>query len=103
MKKIFIVIFALVLVGCNPIETFQEMAEKQSEFNKISLQELGVEAFVGWNIHNGVLNSVTVMYPQGTLSDLTVGELDRKTLEIVKKVFEEKPRSVTYGFQTVQN
>ncbi|MDE1465571.1 hypothetical protein [Spartinivicinus poritis] len=101
MKKLFLLILALSLFGCNPIESFEEMTAKQDEFNELSLKELGVEAFVGWNIHNGRLNTVTIIYPQWSLKQLTVGELERKTLKIVDEVFKEKPNTVTYGFRSV--
>ena len=102
MKRILILLVTIGMFGCNPIQTFEDMAEKQGKFNELSLKELGTEAFVGWNITNGKLNTVTVTYPQGTLNEITVGELETTTLKIVAEVFQEKPNVITFGVQSIR-
>ena len=103
MNKFVVVFLTFLLFACNPVQMFEEMSEKQAKFNEISLKKLGVEAQVGWNITNGQLSNVSVFYPQGTLGDLKVKDLEKTTIGIVKEVFEQTPNVVTFGFQVVEN
>lgn len=99
ITKLYVLIIALfILTGCNPVEIFEEMTEKQDEFSNLSQARLGVKAVVGWNIQNGSLNSVNVVYPEGSLGDMKVSELEEITKEMVFSVFKEKPNIISFGF-----
>ena len=97
MKKVLLTLITIFLVACNPIDTVKEMGEKQEAFSKESMSRLGVKAVVGWNIHNGTLTNVNVVYPANELGEMKISELERITTEMVLRVFKEKPKAITFS------
>lgn len=93
MKNIrMLVLFAAIaLAGCDMASDMGEMMSKMETVNSALKSELGMDAQVGWNIHNGTLSQITVIIPDQNAGDRSVQELKDLTYPIVRKHFEEDP------------
>ena len=51
-----------LLYGCDAIEDFQQMGEKQSRVQAMIQEKYGWHVNLGWNIHNAELTQVTLVF-----------------------------------------
>ena len=85
---------ALLLFGCGFVEDMKGMFEKSQLVAKAIKDKHGWETQVGWNIHNGRLTQVTVMYQSKEVRELKVALLENAALEAIAKAFASKPEVV---------
>src|SRR4051812_17264766 len=73
-----VLLASLALCGCGMVQDMAEF-QKRSDAIAVSLEkELGIKPLVGWNIYNGTLTDVNVVFPLEGVSKLPVGELEAK-------------------------
>lgn len=91
-SAVFCVILAgLGASGCDFVQDFSAAQDSQKKVEDALSEKLGGKVRVGWNIHNGTLNRVTVRVKEGAAGDLTLNELKARIAPVVVRHFEEKP------------
>ena len=98
LRFVLSAIMIVHLTGCDFAEQAKGMLVKQPKLQRLMEKEFGVNAFVGWNFHNGSLTNVTVQFPAKEIEAITVGEVSTKVLPIVLKAFGESPKQLTISF-----
>ena len=93
-KAIFPLLIALFLVGCDAMQDLQEFGEKQAKVQSFIKDEYGLESQVGWNIHNGVLTQVTVIFYAEEVREKTVATLEEIALKAVSHSFSAEPQAI---------
>jgi hypothetical protein len=92
-----IVSFAACLAACDAMSTvtdgFKQVRTLESELE----QSTGVKPRVGFNWHNGRLQSVTVIFP-GLYETKPLRELAETVRSAVRKNFKQTPDSIVLGF-----
>ncbi|KPV41860.1 hypothetical protein AN478_00190 [Thiohalorhabdus denitrificans] len=89
---VFLVIFAgMALAGCNFVGDFSDAQESQQQVTEELSTALGGDVQVGWNIHNGTLQRVSVHLPEEIASDRTFEDLKGVIAPVVTRHFEERP------------
>lgn len=94
MPRAMVALVVLVgtgLAGCDLAEDFSAAMESGEQVKEKLSSELGGEVRVGWNIHNGSLQRVSVQIPPEMAGGLTLGELKARIAPIVKEEFEDRP------------
>ncbi|MCG9782910.1 hypothetical protein L1D52_11135 [Vibrio brasiliensis] len=86
-KLILTSLFLISVAACSPFEAFQDMDNKEKQFNELSINNLGAKAETSWNIHNGELTSITVIYRADSLNDVTVSKLGNEVESMVKTIY----------------
>ncbi|WP_447475330.1 hypothetical protein [Vibrio harveyi] len=87
LKLICGLLLFISIAACSPFEVFQDMDNKEEQFNELSLQKLGAKAETSWNIQNGQLTSITVIYRANSLNDVTVSNLGSEVEPMVKSIY----------------
>ncbi|WP_234909830.1 hypothetical protein, partial [Vibrio anguillarum] len=90
MTVLKLTLSSLLLIGiaaCSPFEAFQDMDNKEKQFNDLSINNLGAKAEISWNIHNGELTSITVVYRANSLNDVIVSKLGNEVESMVKTIY----------------
>jgi len=85
---------AFSLCGCG---LAQDMAttQKSAEAAAAELQkELGTKPMIGWNVTNGALKKVNVVFPAEPVANLTVGELHDRVRRAVAHSFSKPPEQL---------
>lgn len=83
---------SLLLVGCNAVSDMTGMFEKQELVQKAIKEKYGLQSQIGWNIHNGVLTQVTVVFDAEEVRDKKVSELEAAAKDAVASSFKSTPR-----------
>ncbi|MFH2044306.1 MAG: hypothetical protein ABIK92_04070 [Pseudomonadota bacterium] len=89
---ITVIMSAFLLVGCNAVSDMKGMFEKQGLVQEAIKAKYGLQSQVGWNIHNGVLTQVTVIFDAEQVRDKKVSELEIAAREAVESSFKSKPQ-----------
>jgi major membrane immunogen (membrane-anchored lipoprotein) len=85
---------AFLLFGCGFVEDMKGMFEKSQLVTKAIKDKHGWDTQVGWNMHNGRLTQVTVMFQSKEVRELKVAMLENAALEAIGKAFASKPEVV---------
>ena len=94
LKVYFTAALLLLLVACSPFATFEDMGNKEDKFNEASFKALGARANISWNIVNGDLTTITVVYSAGTLNDIAFQQIESKVKSLVKSIYGEESYSI---------
>jgi len=96
------IILLVSLTACGVIE---EMSDKYEAVKQDFEQQMGVKAEIGWNITNGQLTDVTVIFSIDDVRDRTVSELEKISWPIIRKHFDQEPSAffITITNQAFQN
>ncbi len=95
MTKLFpFLILVLFLQGCDVAHDMMEMGEKQAKVQKFIKDKYGWESQVGWNIHNGSLTQVTVIFYAADVRKERVDNLEALAKEAVYQSFNAKPKAL---------
>lgn len=87
-SKVLLSLFLIIiLTSCSPFETFDGMGQKETLFNDQSIATFGATANISWNITNGALTSLTVVYPANTLNDVALKTLEQEVKQLVKSIY----------------
>ena len=86
------------IAACSPFEAFQDMDNKEKQFNELSIKKLGAKAETSWNIHNGELTGITVIYRADSLNDVTVSKLGNEVESMVKTIYGDESYAISVAF-----
>lgn len=95
MKKILLIMaVAVLLFGCNVMQDFMEIGEKQKLVQQEIKEKYGWDSQVSWSIHNGKLTQVTVMLKVEDVRYEQVIKLEDAVVDAVAKSFKSKPETI---------
>lgn len=83
-----------LLYGCDAIEDFQQMGEKQSRVQAMIQEKYGWHVNLGWNIHNAELTQVTLVFSAEEVANERVETLQAIAREAVAEVFVSQPKAI---------
>ena len=82
------------LVACETAEDMQLMFEQQKSVQAALKESIGVEPQVGWNIHNGRLTNVNVVFTEEDVASMTIADLSSRVSPAVIKGFGQLPEAI---------
>ncbi len=85
---------AILVTGCGAFEDMAGFAEKQALVQKAIKDKYGWETMVGWNMHNGTLTQVTVMFNADQVRSETIANLEQAAQSGVASAFQSKPKVI---------
>jgi len=95
MKSALGLVLSIVLfAGCGLVEDVKGMMEKAQAVSKAIKDKHGWETQVGWNMNNGKLTSVTVMFHSKEVREQKVVLLESAAAEAVAKALALKPETL---------
>jgi major membrane immunogen (membrane-anchored lipoprotein) len=95
MKTALSLVVAIVLLaGCGFVEDMKGMMEKAQAVSKAIKDKHGWETQVGWNLNNGKLTNVTVMFQSKEVREHKVAVLESAAAEAVAKALTLKPETL---------
>jgi hypothetical protein len=101
MRGPALLLLVYMLAGCGAVDSFKSMARQTGRTADILEQALGVRPRIGWKVHNGSLEQVSVAFRESAAPDLPLSELADNVRDAVAMGFDEQPRellvSVTLG------
>jgi hypothetical protein len=83
-----------LLWGCDAMEDFQQMGEKQSRVQTMIQEKYGWHVNLGWNIHNAELSQVTLVFSADEVANERVETLQAIAREAVAEVFVSQPKAI---------
>jgi hypothetical protein len=89
-----VVLISLVLSGCNFVESMKETQAQADAAAELLEKEVGTKPFMGWNIHNGTLTNVNVIFEGSKVAALPVSELEAKVRRAVTASFKQQPKQL---------
>lgn len=96
-RAIAAILAVLALAGCDAFDTFKEGFEHSQAVSAELEKSLGTKSFVGFNWHNGTLNSVSVTF-EGVPKNRTLDEIADIARAAVLKEFKQKPEQIVISF-----
>ena len=104
MKYFAVLVLAMVtLSGCDSIEDMKGMLDKQEDAQTIVKDRYGLQSKIGFNITNGRLQNVTLMFGVEDVRGYDVATLDEISQTVVNEVFKSKPKSITIQISSFPN
>ncbi len=96
MRNLAPVILAvsLLLAGCSAVSDMKGMFEKQGLVQKTIKEKYGLQTQVGWNMNNGVLTQVSVVFDEGEVREKKVSELEAVAKDAIESSFKSRPRTI---------
>jgi major membrane immunogen (membrane-anchored lipoprotein) len=85
---------AALLSACGMVEDMKGAFEKSQLVAKSIKDKHGWNTQVGWNIHNGRLTQVTVVFQSSEVRDQRVGALETAAAEAIVKGFASRPETI---------
>lgn len=94
MRLAFVLILSssLLFLGCGAVSDMKDMFAKQGLVQEAIKESYGLQSHVGWNMHNGILKHVTVIFFADEVRDKKVSELEIVVQEAVYGAFESTPQ-----------
>lgn len=95
MKNLLaLAVTALTLCACGFVEDMKGMMEKAQAVSKVIKDKHGWETQVGWNLNNGKLTNVTVMFHSKEVREQKVALLETAAAEAVARTLTMKPETL---------
>ena len=91
---LFLSLCLLLISGCDAIDDFSKMNEKQSRIQALIKEKHGWNAQVGWNIHNAELSQVTLVLSAEEVANERVATLQAIAREAVSQTFTSTPKAI---------
>ena len=92
MNAILSLLFSSVLLaGCGFVEDMKGMFEKAQAVSKAIKDKHGWETQVGWNMNNGKLTDVTVMFHSQEVREQKVAALEAAAADAIARTLAAKP------------
>ena len=92
IKKLTLVLLASLLIGCDFAGDMKDMFAKQELVQKAIKNKYGIDAQVGWNMNNGTLTQVTVIFNSNDVQSKKVSDLEVMAHDAVTSAFKSKPQ-----------
>ena len=89
--KVTTLLLLVLLMGCGFIEDMREMSKKMETVKQDFEQQTGLKPDIGWNITNGQLTDLNIVFSIDDVRDRTVSELEEASLPIIMKHFDQLP------------
>ncbi len=102
-KYISTLLLAIIISGCDLAKELQEMGEKQAKVQSLIEERYGWQTQVAWNIHNGVLTQVTIIFSADDVRRETVARLEDATRMAVSDSFHQKPKTIYIQIATTMD
>jgi hypothetical protein len=97
MRKIFIALLVILLAGCD-IASGMKDGLKYSELAAKDLEKnIGIKPFVGFNLNNGKLTTVSITFPS-IPSPKQLEEISQLVEKAVKYNFKQEPEQIVISF-----
>lgn len=94
MKNLSLVLSILLATGCGFVEDVKGMMEKAQAVSKAIKEKHGWETQVGWNLNNGKLTNVTVMFQSTEVREQKVSLLEAAAADAVARTLTMKPETL---------
>ena len=96
MRVFFVLMLSssFLFFGCGAVSDMKDMFAKQGLVQETIKENYGLQSQVGWNIHNGILKHVTVIFFADEVRDKKVAELEVVVQEAVYGAFESTPQAL---------
>ncbi|MFK7889037.1 MAG: membrane lipoprotein lipid attachment site-containing protein [Gammaproteobacteria bacterium] len=95
MKRIILATFLIfALAGCNAMDDMKGFFEKKEIVEEAIKKETGWESQVGYNMLNGVITDVSVVFDAEDVRDEKVSELETLVRKVVSESFDSTPQVV---------
>jgi hypothetical protein len=94
MKILPILLLLMILAACGVGDSFTEMQQQTALASEALLKEVGSRPQIGWNIYNGTLANVTVVFPDDKVSQLSISELSAKVQLALANNLKEQPQQI---------
>jgi hypothetical protein len=82
------------LAACNVVEEMTETKKQGDAVAVVLEKEIGAKPQVGWNIMNGRLQNVNVVFPADSVAAMGVGDLNARVRAAVDNGFATPPVQV---------
>jgi major membrane immunogen (membrane-anchored lipoprotein) len=83
-----------LLVGCGLVEDMKGMLEKAQLVSKAIKDKHGWDTQVGWNVNNGRLTQVTVVFKSSEVKEQKVAALEAAAAEAIGRAFASRPEVI---------
>jgi hypothetical protein len=95
MRSLILSLLLVTLVtGCSALEDMASVTEKQALVQKAIKDKYGWETMVGWNMHNGTLTQVTVIFNADQVRGETIASVEQAAQSGVASAFQSKPQVI---------
>lgn len=91
MRSIAFLAVIALLAGCGFVEDMKGAFEKSQLVAKAIKDKHGWQTQVGWNIHNGRLTQVTVVFQSSEVREQRVAVLENAAAEAIGQAFASRP------------
>lgn len=93
--RLFIAVVATLFVGaCNVAESMKETQAQAEAAATLLEKEVGTKPLMGWNVHNGTLTNVNVIFDGSKVAALPVSELESKVKRAIAANFKQQPKQL---------
>ncbi len=93
----------IMLVSCDAIDDMKGMFEKQEIVQSFIKEKYGWQTQVGFNMNNGVLTQVTVVFDANEVRNEKVSKLETITKDVISTSFKSTPRAIFIQISTTPN
>ena len=95
--------FFIMLLGCDAIDDMKGMFEKQEIVQSAIKEKYGWQTQVGFNMNNGVLTQVTVIFDANEVRNEKVSKLEVITKDVISTSFKSTPRAIYIQISSTPN
>ncbi len=99
----YCVLLTFLLSGCDAVNDMKGMFEKQKLVQTAIKEKYGWESQVGFNINNGILTQVTLIFDANDVRDEKVSRLEIITKDVISKSFKSKPQAIYIQIASIPN
>ena len=104
MRNLMLVpFFFIMLLGCDDIDDMKGMFEKQEIVQSAIKEKYGWQTQVGFNMNNGILTQVTVIFDANEVRNEKVSKLEVITKDVISTSFKSTPRAIYIQISSTPN
>ena len=90
-----------ILLACDAIDDMKGMFEKQEIVQSAIKEKYGLQSQVGFNINNGILTQVTIIFDANEVRDEKVSKLETIARDVIAASFKSTPRAIYIQISSV--
>jgi hypothetical protein len=94
MRALVTVVAMFLLSACDFVESIKETQAQADAAAALLEKDFGTKPFMGWNVHNGTLTNVNVIFEGSKVAALPVSELETKARRAVVASFKQAPKQL---------
>ena len=92
-----------MLLACDAIDDMKGMFEKQEIIQSAIKEKYGLQSQVGFNMHNGILTQVTIIFDANEVRDEKVSKLEAIAKDVISTSFKSKPKAIYIQISSFQD